>query len=242
VTNKAALQQTADDYKAALLLLGEDEYDDDQTEMEALAAAATKNPYATWEYGAALRIAGRPDGKVRNLAAAAFRAIGDPARAAIAAIDAAIDGYAATGDVAAAETSLATAIAKTVGVEGRDVRLLQRVITKEGEARLALAGLYWSDNKKSQAEEVLGDACVRLDQLSNQMDGATASTTKAENTNTKKLRFSIDDNDDSLVGRLTCTRFKNKDFLAKELGWPESLQDKVLQLQLVVQQQPQQRR
>jgi hypothetical protein len=75
-----------------------------------------------------------------------------------------------------AESTLAKGIAQTVGVEGRDVRLLQRVVAKDGEGRLALAALYWSDHQKAQAETVLGDACVRLDQLYNRMDGAAVAT------------------------------------------------------------------
>jgi tetratricopeptide (TPR) repeat protein len=234
---KNAMQQIAADYQQALLLLGTDEYDDEQTEMEVLSAAAKQNPYAMWEYGAALRNAGQANGEIRMLAATAFATIGDPARSVITQIDAGID-YAARGDIPSAESTLAKAIAQTVGVESRDVRLLQRVITKEGEGRLALAALYWSDNQKAQAETVLGDACVRLDQLSNQMDGAAAATTSSVRpaNNNKLLRFSIDDNDDALVGSLTCARFKNKDFLTNVLKWPESLQDQVLNLQLVQQQ------
>jgi hypothetical protein len=231
----AAAQQIAADYQQALVLLGADEYDDEQTELEALTAAAKQNPYAMWEYGAALRNAGRANGAIRLLAATSFASIGDPARSVIAQIDAGID-YASSGDIVNAESTLAKAIEKSVGVESRDVRLLQRVITKEGEGRLALAALYWSDNQKAQAETVLGDACVRLDQLSNQMDGAAATATSQQQlrpANNNKLRYSIDDNDDALVGSLTCSRFKNKDFLTNTLGWPQSLQEQVLQLQLV---------
>jgi hypothetical protein len=63
------------------VLLGADEYDDDEpTEMEALTAAANQNPYAMWEYGAALRKAGRANGYIRLLAATSFANIGDTVR------------------------------------------------------------------------------------------------------------------------------------------------------------------
>lgn len=224
----ANVKQIAEDYKSALVMIGDDEYDDEQTEMEALTQASNKNPYAMWEYADALRKSGKPNGDIRMLSAQSFASIGDAARSLIAKIDAGID-YAGMGEIETAETTLAGAIAKTVGVEGRDVRLLQRVITKEGEGRLALAALYWSDNQKLKAETVLGDACLRLDQLVNQMDGTKSAPTDA----LPKLGFSIDDNDDDIVGSLTCTRFKNKDFLTSKLEWPESLQDKVLKLQVL---------
>jgi hypothetical protein len=79
---------------------------------------------------------------IRLSAATSFANIGDTARSLIAQMDAGID-YVARGDILTAESTLAKGIAQTVGVEGRDVRLLQRVVTKDGEGRLALAALYW---------------------------------------------------------------------------------------------------
>ena len=46
---------------------------------------------------------------------------------------------------------LEDAIEGDVNVGGRDVRLLQRLVAKEGEARIALAGILWSDNSKGAA-------------------------------------------------------------------------------------------
>ena len=37
---------------------------------------------------------------------------------------------------------------RTTSVEGNDIELLQRVIAKEGEARIALASVLWGANEK----------------------------------------------------------------------------------------------
>merc|ERR1712161_185727 len=59
----------------------------------------------------------------------------------------------------------------TTTSESRDVALLQRVVAKEGEGRIVLAALEWTDptdtNKllRNNAEQNLSLACERLGQL-----------------------------------------------------------------------------
>jgi hypothetical protein len=73
-------------------------------------------------------------------------------------------------------TLLDARLAQSSMTLGSYFQQLQRVVAKDGEGRLALAALYWSDHQKAQAETVLGDACVSLEQLYNRMDGAAAAT------------------------------------------------------------------
>lgn len=224
---KSWAAKSAKDYEEALKLASREEWD---TDTELLEDGATRNPYAAWEWGDALRLLMAYDSNnnkniaqqaatAHALASAAFDEIGDRARSVIALTDAGIDLAAAAsttttttggtgGDQAVkeAEAILRKAIKKTAGVEGRDVALLQRVIIKEGEGRMALAALLWSDGQRGEAESVLGDACVRLDQLQAQSDavamrkGSSSAAVSATAT-PARLLFSIDD-DEHGVGML----------------------------------------
>jgi hypothetical protein len=150
-------------------------------------------------------------------------------------------------DTATAEGAvqlLERAIGTTTGVEGRDVELLQRVIVKEGEGRMALAALLWSTGQRQEAETVLGDACLRLDQLQAQLDVAVPTAAKKLSTKTAavgrssdaaadeaRLRYSIDDDLHEIGPRLTCGRFRGAQFGVDKLGWSQSLQDKLNKLE-----------
>jgi hypothetical protein len=223
--------QAANDYEAALKLSSREEWD---TGAELLEDGATRNPYAAWEWGDALRLSSEfsQAATAHALASVAFDEIGDRARSVISLMDGGID-LAAADQVKEAESILRKAIKKTAGVEGRDVALLQRVISKEGEGRMALAALLWSDGQRGEAETVLGDACVRLDQLQAEIDDAalkkSSSTVQPEATSARLL-FSIDD-DEHGVGMLSCSKFKNPQFLTDRLRWPEALQKKVVKLE-----------
>ena len=170
------------------------------------------------------------------LAAQAFTDIGDKARAVISLLDSGIDA-AAAGQVDEATAILQKAIAQTPGVSANDVGLLQRVIAKEGEGRLALAALLWNDTKdgKQQAEKILGDACVRLEQMQAQQstNKAPKSSTVVATTATVPpatgLRFSIDDALPAAMD-VSCYKFKNPAFL-EQLAWPADLQKKVIKLE-----------
>lgn len=226
----------ANDYEAALTLASRAE--DWDTDTERLEDGASRNPYAAWEWGDALRRSSDfPRAtKAHLLASAAFEEIGDRARSVIALTDAGIDLAANAYQVSEAKAVLQTAIGKTTGVEGRDVSLLRRVFAKEGEGRMALAALLWSDGQRGEAETVLGDACVRLDQLQADVDlmvtkksGSSSSTVLTESP-APRLLFSIDD-DEYGLGMLSCSKFKNQQFLTDKLGWPASLQKKVINLE-----------
>jgi hypothetical protein len=170
---------------------------------------------------------------VHTRASTAFDEIGDRARSVITQIDAGI-ALAAAGEVQTkqAESVLRSAIQSTVGVESRDVQLLQRVITKEGEGRMALAALLWSDGQRTEAEAVLGEACVRLDQLQAQVDLYSSKIVSSPSVDGARLLYSIDDNA-VYTGRkvLSCSDFKKPQFLTEKLEWPEFLQKKVVKLE-----------
>jgi tetratricopeptide (TPR) repeat protein len=223
----AQATQSANDYKLALKLSSREEWD---TEQELVEDGAARNPYAAWEWGSMLRKAGKPKeaSVAHSLASNAFDEVADKARSVMSLIDAGID-LAAADEVSEAESLLEKAVLKTKGVEGRDVRLLQRVIAKEGEGRMALAALLWNDGNRPKAEQVFGDACLRMEQL--QDDAAQRSPSKKleDNTITGTLAYSIDDSIRPL--EYSCQRFKNDVFLSDQLGWPENLRQKVGKLQ-----------
>jgi tetratricopeptide (TPR) repeat protein len=227
---KADAVQASKDYEAYLKLASREEWD---TDVELVEDGATRNPYAAWEWGSVLRQTGdwEAAGRAHALAAQAFTEIGDRAHAVMSLTDAGID-YAAANNVAEATSILEKAIRQTQGVEARDTVLLQKVIAKEGEGRMALAALLWNDSKepngKFQAEKILGDACVRLEQMQAQKSGKTSSTTALAPMSTG-LRFSIDDTTPAAMD-ISCYRFKNPAFLDK-LGWPADLQKKVIKLE-----------
>jgi tetratricopeptide (TPR) repeat protein len=210
------------DYEKALKLYSREEWDTDQ---ELLEDGARTNPYATWEYGMALRLSGKfqEATDIHKLASQYFEDIGDPARAVISLIDAGID--ASDYNVDKARDLIKTALGGIKLVEGRDIPLLQRVIAKEGEARMALASIYWTTGERQEAESQLGLACQRLDQLE-------ADAIARNKVNPKvippRLKFNIDDG----VGALdiSCSKLKNKEYLSTRLEWPESLQAKANKL------------
>ena len=234
---KTSLQQAAADYKEYLILSSREEWD---TTDELLQDGATRNPYAASEWGTVLRKLGDAEqaATAHQLAAVAFSDIGDKARAVVSQLDAGIDLAAASSSNNSKKNNaeeairlLQQAIPKTKGVESRDVQLLQRTVAKEGEARMALAALLWSEGQRSAAESALGEACLRLDQLQASAASDNKQTAKVAETDKtySRLLFSMDD--DSPALDLTCSKFKNSEFLTERLGWPEALQKKVIKLE-----------
>jgi hypothetical protein len=117
------------------------------------------------------------------------------------------------------------------------VNLLQRFIIKEGEAGVALVALLWNDNQKPEAEQVLGNTCLRLEQLQQKIIEKQKSNKKTEvvvsnsqDAAPPKLLYSIDD-DERNIGQLDCGQFRNPSFVRDTLGWPLDLQEKVRKLQ-----------
>ena len=221
-------KKIAQDYQISLRLSSREEWD---TNEENEADGATRNPYAAWEWGMAKRGAGDLNGaaETHELASLAFKDIGDRARSVISALDAGID-LAGTDNIQEAKKVLENAIKSTTSVEGRDVELLQRVIAKESEARMALASLLWSSNEKASAEAQYGEACGRLDQLQADADAREAARIKSgamPPIKIKTLPFTIDD---TAGPELSCSRFKNEKFVSDVLLWPESLQQKLSSL------------
>jgi len=221
-------KQMAEDYQISLRLTSGEEWD---TNEENEADGATRNPYAAWEWGMAKRASGDFKGaaETHSLASLAFKNIGDKARAVISSLDTGID-LAATDNVEEAKKVLNDAIQSTTSVEGRDIELLQRVIAKEAEARVALASVYWGNNERAAAEAQLGEACSRLDQLQVDADAREAARVKSgaiPPITVPKLRFTIDD---TAGAELSCSRFKNEKFISETLLWPSTLQDKVSRL------------
>lgn len=133
---------------------------------------------------------------------------------------------AALGKINEAKETILASIKSEKKIEGGDVDLLQRLIAKEGESRLALASLLWDAGDRAEAESVLGTACLRLDQL--EADAQKRLAMKKGAPEPERLRFSIDD---QIGAGLSCSRFKNEKFLSETLDWPDPLQRKVIKLQ-----------
>jgi len=222
--------KAANDYRIALRLSSREDWDTDEEREE---DGATRNPYAAWEWGTVRRGAGDYAGAAEShtLASFAFDEIGDRARAVISALDAGID-VAATTNVKDARDMLEKAIKRTTSVEGGDVALLQRVIAKEGEARIALASVLWSNGDRAGAEAQLGEASVRLDQLDADLAARERARIKSGAMPPPppvKLGFSIDDIPGA--GETGCSRFKNDKFVTETLMWPEPLKEKLSTLE-----------
>jgi len=219
-------QQAASDYRKGLVLNGRQ--DDWDTEQELLEDGIRRNPYAAWEWGATLASAKdwKLAGAVQQQASDAFDDIGDKAHAVMALLDAGI-AKAAAADDDKAIALLQRAIPMTNGVESRDYELLQRLVSKEGEGRMALAALLWNKGERSQAEESLGTACLRLDQL--QEADRLRANSRIEEPKAPKLLFSIDDMPTKPL--VDCSDFKKASFLSSRLGWPETLQKKMVKLE-----------
>ena len=219
------LLEASHDYQLSLRLSSREDWDTDQENEE---DGATRNPYAAWEWGSVLRLAGKYDeaANAHALASQAFKEIGDRARSVIAKLDAGVD-LAAGSKPDEAKAVLSKAIKLTTSVEGRDVALLQRVIAKEGEARMALASVLWDSNDRAAAETEFSDACTRLEELEADAQARNAANSKqAEPEQTQaKLQFSIDDQ--ATVFEVSCSRFRNDKFLEETLQWPAPLRAKV---------------
>ncbi|KAL9179166.1 hypothetical protein ACHAXT_008456 [Thalassiosira profunda] len=206
---------------------------------EAITDGMQRNPYAAWEWGMVERVAGNCEraAEVHRLASAAFDEIGDKPRSVICALDRGIDlasgldgGKEGGKRLANAKTILEEAISSDVNVEGRDVELLQRVVAKEGEARIALSGILWDANQKSAAEQQYGTACARLDELTEDYRAREAERIKKGRMPPAKpkgasLGFSIDD----VVGaeQASCSRFKSEKYVDEKVVWSVALRSKV---------------
>ena len=210
------------------------------------------NPYAAWEWGMVNRVAQQYNlaALIHGLASTAFDKIGDPPRSVICFLDKGIDmaldldtvssgGGGGSGggsnkghQLAIVKDTLERAISSTVNVSGRDVELLQRVVAKEGEARIVLSGILWNtNNSKSAAESQYGTACSRLDELNadynqRRRGGPESSTTLViKLSRGASLGYSIDD----IVGAdmASCSRFKNEKFVQEKLVWSDGLRSAV---------------
>ena len=208
------------------------------------------NPYAAWEWGMVNRVAQQYNlaALIHGLASTAFDEIGDPPRSVICFLDKGIDmaldidtvssgGGSGGGSnkgqqLAIVKDTLERAISSTVDVSGRDVELLQRVVAKEGEARIVLSGILWNtNNSKSAAESQYGTACSRLDELNadynqRRRGGPDSSTTLVmKSPRGASLGYSIDD----IVGAdmASCSRFKNEKFVQEKLVWSDGLRSAV---------------
>lgn len=163
--------QASKDYEKYFTYISQLDTDDESvaakssnTISEVIKDGIQRNPYAAWEWGMVNRVAGQYETaqEIHRLAANAFEAIGDKPRATISRLDGGIDLASGVKDAkldTRVKNILIEAIDSTVGVDGRDVQLLQRVVTKEGEARIALSGLLWGSKEKSSAESQFGTAC-----------------------------------------------------------------------------------
>jgi hypothetical protein len=136
---------------------------------------------------------------------------------------------AAMGKVNQAKETITKAIKNMKTLEGGDVTLLQRLLAKEGESRIALAAVLWDSagGDRQEAESMLGTACYRLEQLDADAQKRLASNKKIV-IEPERLQFSIDD---QIGAGLSCSRFRNEKFVVETLQWPESLQKKVAKLQ-----------
>jgi len=182
--------QAANDYEIYFNYISRIDADDedDQEQDNALSKSSflpravldgiQRNPYAAWEWGMVERVAGNYDraAGIHQLASNAFEEIGDKPRAVICRLDRGLDLAAGlnedsgrkgvSGDVTKVKEILETAIQATVNTEGRDIELLQRVVAKEGEARVALSGVLWESKDKAAAESQFGEACGKHGEVS----------------------------------------------------------------------------
>ena len=212
--------------------------EDWDTVEEKLEDGAKTNPYAAWEYGMALRRNGQYEEakSIHTLTSDLFDAISDRSRAVISLLDAGIDAASAEASSSkdfGAKALLKKGVGYTTTAESRDVSLLQRVVAKEGEARIVLAALEWTDaNDKSlrgDAEKELSTACERLDQLEQDALARGKKKKPTEVSTVPVLRFNIDDYPGAL--ETSCSRLtKNRDFQSERLELPAVLQDKIEKL------------
>lgn len=180
--------QASNDYQTYFGYISRLDVDDDETLdiqtskqedtlnmiSDAVVDGIQRNPYAAWEWGMVSRVAEQytQAAEIHRLASIAFEEIGDKPRATICRLDRAIDLACAfneegekNNNMGKVKQIMVEAIDSTVGVDGRDVQLLQRVVVKEGETRIALSGLLWGTKEKAAAEAQFGEACGELNQL-----------------------------------------------------------------------------
>lgn len=206
------------------------------------------NPYAAWEWGMINRSLHMYNeaAEIHRLAALAFEEIGDNARSVICALDRGIDMASGLAEdstnimgkdkgnnnagrkrLLMVKKVLENAISSDVDVGGRDVELLQRLVAKEGEARVVLAGVLWnlddSNGSKAAAESQFGTACTRLDELNADYRSRMGKTTASNNAKSTRLTgdgilgYSIDDI--VWADEASCSRFKNDKFIEEKLVW-----------------------
>jgi len=245
-TMSKLLQIAINDYEQYLILTARDsQYMDNDDER--LEDGILRNPYAAWEYAATLRTNKDYDKAafIREQASAAFDYIGDTAHSVITYLDYGIDLAMSYSTSANSKVSLdkvtdvlSKGIETTTKVEGRDITLLQHVVSKEGEGRLALASILWNEKNipVDKAENVLGDACIRLEQLEqDNNDRLKKIKTKQQPPplgSNKVFKFSIDGSNSVLdAGEISCSKFKNEKFVSNVLGWPDELKEKVKKLE-----------
>lgn len=232
------VETAANDYKEALVLSSREDWDTIEEKVE---DGAKTNPYAAWEYGMALRRNGQYEEAkaIHILTSDLFDAIRDRPRAVISLLDAGIDS--ACAEASSSKDSGAKALLKkgvgyTTTAESQDVALLQRVVAKEGEARIVLAALEWTDpNDKTlrgDAEKELSTACERLDQLEQdamERGKKSKAPPNPSSSTALPLRFNIDDYPGAL--ETSCSRLtKNKDFQSERLELPNVLLEKIQKL------------
>jgi len=130
--------------------------------------------------------------------------------------------------LATSRQTLEDAIQSDVNVGGGDVELLQRLVAKEGEARIALSGILWnsSNQNKGAAESQYGTACARLDELNadyrrREEERVRRGREPLVKPRGASLGYSMDD----IVGagEASCSRFKNEKFIEEKLVWNEGL-------------------
>jgi len=224
--------EAARNYELAFKYLSNENIENDE-DREIM--AYMKNPFAAWEYSDAIRGSGdyTKASILHQIASDAFANAGDRARARISDLDSVID-LVADNNIELAQQILDEILASK-DIVGRDIKLLQRVIAKEGEARIALAAVLWNSNDKPSAEAQRGEACVRFEQLEAQYlrqqssELSQATSRKAKTDTIETLGYSIDDLPGA--GEISWDRFKDDKFVSETLRWPEALSQKLLKLE-----------
>lgn len=208
--------------------------DDSENYEERQILGYMRNPFAAWEYADAARGSGdfTKAAILHQISSDSFDNVGDKARALISDLDAVID-LAAANNVELAKKILAELLASK-RVEANDVRVLQRVLAKKGEAQIALAAVLWNSNDKPSAEAQYGEACIRLEQLDVQDSKQQSSETKRPSSRSNQkdivsLGYSIDDLPGA--GEISCAKMKNEKFVSETLRWPTSLVEKLSKLE-----------
>ncbi|GMH93911.1 hypothetical protein TrST_g7946 [Triparma strigata] len=210
------LTQSASDYRLALILSSRSDSDAD-SETERLKDGFTRNPFAAWEYASTLRdsdhLSDASEAFVK--ASEAFESIGDHPRSVLSSLDAGVTSASESRVSEDALKYLRDVISSTTTVEGTDTYLLQSVIAKECEARVALASVLWNQDRKPEAERELGEACERMTVLEADVVKRQAKPKGIQ------PRYTLDGSRPD-PGEFSCARFKKREFL-RQLGWPESL-------------------